>query len=94
MEVGAGTPYGSQAREKNVWLRLAFTVLSALMLPATTSLRFTGGRAGCIDDADGGARKSEQNHWFPGHDFPSTCPRSDRLPTGKDPLGDIGYLIR
>jgi hypothetical protein len=46
MEVGAGTPYGSQAREKNVWLRLAFTVLSALMLPATTSLRFTGGRAG------------------------------------------------
>ena len=41
MEVGAGTPYGSQAREKNVWLRLAFTVLSALMLPATTSLRLT-----------------------------------------------------
>ena len=51
-------------------------------------------RRASVGDADGGARKGEQNHWFPGHDFPSTCPRSDRLPTGEDPLGDIGYLIR
>jgi hypothetical protein len=38
-------------------------------------------RAG-VGNADGGAREGEQNHWFPGHDFPSTCPRCDRLPTG------------
>jgi hypothetical protein len=31
---------------KNVWLRLAFAVLSALMVPATTSLRFTRGPMG------------------------------------------------